>query len=64
MIARGLRHPPGASFRMIALKILENHFRELDVLGSPLRFGKNDPIQRTLRAFFQRATRETAARAG
>ncbi len=53
MIAWGLRHPPGASFRMIALKILENHFRELHVLGSPLCLRKNYPIQRTLRALLQ-----------
>jgi hypothetical protein len=54
MIAWGLRHSPGANFRTLALKILQNHFRELDVLGPPLRLRKNDPIQRTPRALFER----------
>lgn len=38
---------------MIALKIPQNNFRKLDVFRSPLRFWKQYPIQRTLRALLE-----------
>ena len=41
-----------------ALKVFKNHGGELDVLGFPLGFGKDDPIQRTLRAFLKRVCKK------
>lgn len=56
MIAWRLGHSPSSGFGVIALKIFEDDFRELDVLASPLRFGKNDPLQwpRPQGAFLER----------
>jgi len=53
MIARRLGHAPGGGFGMLALEILEDHARELDVFGFPLGLGKDDPVERALQALFE-----------
>ncbi len=35
MVAGRLGHAPRGGFRMVTLKILQNDFREFDVLGAP-----------------------------
>ena len=53
MIARRLGHTPGGGFAVLALEILEDHARELDMFGFPLGLGKYDPVERALRTFFE-----------
>ena len=53
MIARRLGHAPGGGFGMLALEILEDHARKLDVFGFPLGFGKDYPVQGALRTVFE-----------
>jgi len=38
---------------MLALEVLKNYVGEFDVFSFPLGFGKDDPMQRTLGAFFE-----------
>ena len=47
MIAGRFGYAPIRGFGMLTLEILENHFRVLDVLGSPLALRKDDPMKRT-----------------
>ncbi len=58
MVAGRLGHAPLGGLGMIALEILKNHFRVLDVLRSPLRLRKDDPVQRALGALLQRGEQE------
>ncbi len=58
MIARRLGDAPPGGFGMLSLKVFKNHRGEFDVLGFPLGFGKDDPIQRALRAFLKRVREE------
>jgi hypothetical protein len=53
MIARRLSHAPRAGFRMLALKIFENHSGVVHVLGFPESFWKDDPMERPCGAFLQ-----------
>ncbi|HTW65411.1 MAG TPA: hypothetical protein VME17_12370 [Bryobacteraceae bacterium] len=53
MIARGGGHAPTRGFGTRSLEILENYSGVLDMLGTPLRLSKHDPVQRALGAFFQ-----------
>ena len=46
-----MRH--SAASGCVALKILKNHSRVIDVLRSPLRLRKNQPVQRSLRRTFR-----------
>jgi hypothetical protein len=53
VIARRLGHTPGGGFAVLALEILEDHARELDMFGFPLGLGKDDPVERALQAIFE-----------
>jgi hypothetical protein len=53
MILGRLGDAPGGCFGMLALEIFKDHACELDVFGFPLGLGKDDPIQRALRAFLE-----------
>jgi hypothetical protein len=54
MIAGRGGQAPVRGFRMVALKILQNHLRVFDVLGAPLALRQDDPLQRPPGALFER----------
>ena len=53
MIPRRIGHAPCGGIGMLALEILKDHARELDMFGFPLGLGKYDPVERALHAFFE-----------